>query len=201
MAASPGDEGWLYHLPEFLDRLDETGAHSVRDDVDVPVGGLLYHHRGARVPAHNATFVAAADGDAFDLELDAVGARAAWVRFDASRSWDFFLTRAPDDAPCLVWMTDDEFRIEEAEAFETKQETVAAMRFSFGLYLQPPDRWARVEAQAAETEAACFVHRPSGRTLVPEGDLADYASVLPPELLDGDPPPFLGILEASLESG
>lgn len=199
MAGTHGDEGWLYHLPEFLDRVRERGAHSVRENVDVDVGGLLYHHRGARVPAYNATFVAG-DGT-FDLELDAVGERAAWVRFDAAREWDFFLTRAPGDAPCLAWMCDEEFVREEADDFESKQDSVAVMRFSFGLYLQSPEAWPDVEERASETDAACFVYRPGGRTLVPQGDLAEYESVLPPELFDGDAPPFLGVEEVHLEGG
>lgn len=192
------DDGWLYHLPGFLDRIRERGAHSVRENVDVEVGGVLYHHRGARVPAFNATFVAG-DG-AFDLELDAVGERRAWVRFDAGREWDFFLTRAPGDAPCLTWMTDAEFHEEEAEQFGSKQESIAMMRFSFGIYLQSPDAWPDVEARARETDAPCFIYRPGGRTLVPEGDLAEYESVLPPELLDGEAPPFLGVVEAQMEA-
>lgn len=200
MAGSHGEEGWLYHLPGFLDRVRERGAHSVRENLDVPVGGVLYHHRGARVPAHNATFVWSADGETFDLELDGVGDRSAWVRFDATREWDFFLTRAPGDAPCLAWMTDDEFRAEEAEEFETKEESMAMMRFSFGLYLQSPDAWPEVEAQANETDAPCFVYRPGGRTLVPEGDLEAYESVLPPELFGADAPGDLGVVEVHFEA-
>lgn len=195
MASATGDEGWLYHLPGFLDRVRETGGHSVRENVDVAVGGVLYHHRGARVPAHNATFVWPDEEGAFDLELDGVGSRAAWVRFDANCEWDFFLVRAPGDAPCLVWMTDDEFRTEEAENFENKQACVSMMRFSFGLYLQPPDVWTDIEEQAHETDAPCFVYRPGGRTLVPEEPLESYETVLPPELFGDDAPPFLGVAD------
>jgi hypothetical protein len=192
-----GDDGWLYHLPAFLDEMHETGAHSVRENVDVELGGVLYHHRGARVPAFNATFVPSGDdAETFDLELDGVGSRSAWVRFDATREWDFFLTRAPGDAPCLAWMTDAEFREEEAGQFDSKQESISMMRFSFGIYLQSPDTWPEVEQQARETDAPCFVYRPGGRTLVPEGDLAEYESVLPPELLGGEAPPFLGVVAA-----
>lgn len=201
MAASHGDDGWLYHLPEFLDQLRERGAHSVRENVEVDIDGVLYHHRGGRVPAYNATFLWP-DDEAFELELDAVGSRAAWVRFDATRDWDFFLTKAPGDAPCLAWMSDAEFRAEETEEFADKQESMAMMRFSFGLYLQSPEAWADVEQHANETDAACFVYRPSGRTLVPEHDITEYDSLLPPELLGSDEPipPFLGVLDATLET-
>lgn len=201
MAGTHGDEGWLYHLPNFLDRVRERGAHSVREDLDMDIGGVLYHHRGARVPGHNATFIWAEDGQTFELEVDAVGSRAATARFDATRDWDFFLTRAPGDAPCLAWMTDDEFRIEEADEFESKQESMSLMRFSFGVYLQHPEVWPDIEQRANETEAPCFIYRPSGRTLLPEQGLKAYESVLPPELLDGDAPPFFGVLDATVERG
>lgn len=200
MVGARGDEGWLYHLPAFLDRLRERGSHDVRDGLDVEIGGVLYHHRGARIPAHNATFVWREDGgdDAFDLELDAVGPRAAWARFDADRDWDFYISRPPGDAPCLAWMTDAEFRAEEGDDFASKQEAVGMMRFSFGLYLQSPDAWPDVEKRAGETDAPCFLYRPSGRTLVPEDDLERYESVVPPELLDGEEgaPDYLGLVEA-----
>lgn len=200
MADAHGDEGWLYHLPGFLDQLRGRAVHSVRENVEVPVGGVLYHHRGARVPAHDGTFVWSEDG-MFDLELDAVGSRSAWVRFDADRAWDFFLTRAPGDAPCLAWMSDDEFQTEEADEFASKQESVGLMRFSFGLYLQSPDAWPDVEDRAHETDAPCFVYRPGGRTFVPDMGLDPYEDVLPPELFDGEPPPFLGLVDVHLEGG
>lgn len=227
MAGTHGDEDWLYHLPAFLDRVRERSSHDVREGLDVEVGGVLYHHRGARVPAHNATFVWREDvgegdrgdgeeserengeegdrGDGedatFELELDAVGRRGAWARFDAARDWDFYISRVPGDAPCLIWMTDAEFRAEEADDFASKQEAVGMMRFSFGLYLQSPDAWPEVEERASETDAPCFLYRPSGRTLVPEGDLERYEEVVPPELLDGEEgaPDYLGLEEAYVE--
>lgn len=195
------DRGWLYHLPGFLDRVRDRGAHAVRENLDVDVGGVLYHHRGARIPAHDATFVWSEDGETFDLELDAVGDRSAWVRFDADREWDCYLARASGDAPCLAWMTDDEFRVEEADEFRSKEESIGLMRFSFGLYLQSPDAWPDVEARAAETDAPCFVYRPSGRTLVPEDDIEAYESVLPPELFGGVAPDYLGVADGHVESG
>lgn len=203
MAASHGDEGWLYHLPEFLDRLRERGAHSVRENVEVDLGGVVYHHRGARVPAYNATFLWPEGAGWFELELDAVGDRSAHFRFDATHDWDFFFTRAAGDAPCLAWMSDAEFRAEEADEFADKQESMTLMRFSFGLYLQSPDAWADVMDRAEETDAACFVYRPGGHTLVPETDIAEYDSLLPPEILDTDEevPPYFGVLEATVESG
>lgn len=201
MATNHGDDGWLYHLPEFPDQLRERGAHSIRENVEIDIDGVLYHHRGGRIPAYNATFLWP-DDEGFELELDAVGSRAARVRFDGTDDWDFFITKAPGDAPCLAWMTDAEFQAEEAAEFADKQESIAMMRFSFGLYLQSPEAWADVERQAKETDAACFVYRPGGRTLVPEHDISEYESLLPPELLGSDEqtPPYLGVLDATLES-
>ena len=203
MAGSRDEEEWLYHLPEFLDRVREQGAHRVVESLDVEVGGVLYHHRGARVPGHNATFVWDEGEDTFELEIDAVGSRGAWAVFDADRGWDFYLVRASGDAPCLVWMTDAEFDAEEADSFDRKESAVGTGRFSFGLYLQPPPTWDEIEERARESDAPCFVQRPSGRTIVPEDDLSAYESVLPPELLpDGDTPPErLGLVDAHLSSG
>lgn len=202
MAADPpAEESWLYHLPAFLDRVRQAGAHSLTDEIDLDLGGVLYHHRGARLPAYNATFVWA--GDAFELELDVVGQRSAWAVFDAERDWDFFVQRAAGDEPCLVWMTDAEFAADEADDFDTKQEAVGMNRFSFGLYLHAPRTWTALEERARETDAPVFVHRPDGRTFVPEErDLAAFADVLPAELRPNDetPPAYLGVLEAHVDA-
>lgn len=201
MAADAQGEDWLYHLPAFLDRLHEVEAQSVLDSFDARLGGVLYHHRGARVPGYDATFILG-DGT-FELEIDAVGDRAAWAVFDASADWDFYLSKTPGDAACLAWMADAEFEAEEAETFETKTEAVGLGRFSFGLYLQPPGEWEALEERIRETDAPCLVHRPSGRMLVPEGPLAEYEAVVPPELLDdgGGPPDHLGLVEAHVGGG
>lgn len=198
--ADASEEDWLYHLPEFLDQVRDRGAHDVVGHLDAAVDGVLYHHRGARVPAYNATF--GWRNGTFDLELDAVGPRSAWAVFDADRDWDFYLSQASGDAPCLAWMTDAEFDAEEAAAFEHKRDAVGMGRFSFGLYLQSPPAWEDVAERANETTAPCFVHRPSGRTLVPEGGLEQYSDVLPPEVFpDGDDPPaHLGLVETHVSS-
>jgi hypothetical protein len=218
------EEEWLYHLPEFLDRVREQGAQRVVESLDANIGGVLYHHRGARVLGHNATFAwgggerasedesededegkgaGGGEGNTFDLEIDAVGSRAAWAVFDAGYEWDFYLVRAAGDTPCLAWMTDAEFDAEEAESFADKEAAVGTGRFSFGLYLQSPTVWEELEERARESDAPCFVHRPSGRTVVPEEGLEAFESVVPPELLpDGDAPPgYLGLVEADVSGG
>lgn len=201
MASARPDDEWLYHLPAFLDRVRERGAHRIVEDLAFEVSGVLYHHRGARVPGHNATFVRHGDGERFELEVDAVGPRSAWAVFDAGYDWDFYLARAPGDAPYLAWMTDAEFDAEEADSFAGKAAAVGTGRFSFGLYLHSPSTWGALEERAGGTTAPCFVQRPSGRTVVPDGDLSAYESVLPGELLpDGDAPPdYLGCVDAHIE--
>lgn len=188
---------WLYHLPAFREQFRERGAHGVLENVAGDFGGVLYHHRGARVPGHDATFVDGDDGT-FEVAIDGVGDRGAWARFDDDRSWDFFFVQPPDDAPHVVWVSDAEFETDEADEFDGKPEAVGMGRFSFGIYLQPPEAWAPLESRAREVDAPCFVYRPSGRTVVPEGDPAEYEDVLPDELLGGDPPDHLGVVNADV---
>lgn len=177
--------GQFFHLPGFLDRLRETGAHDVLANLRVEMGGVLYHHRGVRIPGYNATFLWR-DG-AFELEVDGVGPRRAWARFDADHDWDVYLSQPADDEPFLAWMTDAEFAAEEAEEFRDKESAVGLGRFSFGLYLHTPARWTEVEERAREVDAPAFIHRPSGRMLVPDHrDLGDYEEVLPAELAPGE---------------
>lgn len=198
------DDEWLFHLPAFFERVRKAGAQGVVDTVRVPIGGVLYHHRGVRIPGHDATFVwHPAEGDdgavpTFEIAVDGVGDRAAWATFDARRNWDVFLAQPPDDAAYFAWMTDAEFEAEEAGEFATKAEAVGMGRFSFGLYLQPPDAWTELKARATEVESPCFIYRPSGRTVVPEGDLTEYEEVVPDELLGGDPPDYLGLRTADI---
>lgn len=193
---------WLYHLPAFLERVEERGSHAVSEALEPQIGGVLYHHRGVRLPAYDATFTWR--GDRFDLELDAVGDRRAWMAFDADRSWDFYLRRLAGDEPCLVWMTDGEFHAEEADRFQDKRSAVANDRFSFGLFLHGPGTWKAIETRARETDAPLFVHRPDGRTYAPpEGDREAYAEMLPKELQadPADPPQYLGVIAAEVDSG
>lgn len=187
------DEDWLYHLPAFLERVQEEGAQDVVGSVPADVEGVLYHHRGVRLPGHNATFVW--QGDAVELAIDGVGERGAWITFEGNRSWDFFLSRTAGDAPCLAWMTDAEYEAEEAETFDTKAAAVGMGRFSFGIYLQSPAAWSDLEEEARSRDTPFFIYRPGGRTLVPEGPLEAYADVLPAEVLSGgdDPPDHLGL--------
>lgn len=188
----------LYRLPEFLARVRERGVHDVRENLGDDVGGVLYHHRGVRIPGFNATFLWRDERSAFELVVDGVADRGAWATFDADRSWDFFFGQPPADAPYLAWMTDAEFETEEADRFGEKSAAVDAGRFSFGLALQPAAAWSDLEARAREADAPCFIYRPSGRTLVPEGDVSSYAHALPPELIGNEPPDHLGLVDADI---
>lgn len=197
MAAS--DEDWLYHLPAFLDTLEKAGAHDIVESVEGEVAGVLYHHRGVRIPAHDVTVLWTEEG--FELEFDGVGSRAAWAVFEGDRTWDFYLSRTPGDAACLAWMCDAEYDAEEAAEYDSKQEAVGLGRFSFGVYLHPPSTWTDLEERALDTEAPCFIQRPSGRTLVPDGPLESYAEVVPPEFLGSDHPDHLGLRDAHIDAG
>lgn len=195
------EEDWLYHLPAFLDQVREQGAHGIVENLDAAIEGVLYHHRGARIPGHNATFVWNEGAETFELEVDAVGPRTAWAVFDATREWDFYLSQTPGEEACLVWMSDDEFAAEEAENFARKREAVGLGRFSFGVYLETPDTWPDLSERVRDTDAPCLLQRPSGRTLVPESGLEAYDDVVPPELLGRDPPEHLGLVEANVSHG
>ncbi|WP_306052116.1 hypothetical protein [Natronococcus wangiae] len=192
------DRTALYHLPEFLAQVRETGVHDVRENLGDDVGGVLYHHRGVRVPGHNATFVWHDEGGTFELVIDGVDDRGAWVTFDADRAWDVFFARPPADAPYLAWMTDAEFEAEEADRFDEKSGAIGAGRFSFGLSLQPTAVWSDLEERAREADAPCFIYRPSGRTLIPEGDISNYERALPPELIGEEPRDYLGLVDADV---
>lgn len=189
---------WLFQLPAFFDQVRASGAQAVIESVEGNFDGVLYHHRGVRLPGHDATFVYHDDEGTYELVVHGVGDRATWVRFDADRSWDVFFAQPPDDVPYFAWMSDAEFEAEEADEFDSKTEAVGLGRFSFGLYLQPPTAWEDLEERAAETEAPCFVYRPSGRTLVPTGELSEYEEVVPPEMLGGEVPDHLGVVSADI---
>lgn len=195
------DEGeWLYQFPRFLSRLEAQGAMRVSDAVDANLGGVVYHHRGARVPAHEATFVW--EDETFSLELDAVGDRGGWARFDADAEWDAFIGKRAGQPPAVVWMCDAEFDAEEEGRAGDKREAIALGRYSFGCHLHAPETWAQKRRRASLSAAPFFLHRPDGRTVVPDAnvDLAAYEEAIPPELRGQSPLPHLGLVEAVVET-
>jgi hypothetical protein len=198
-AERDGGEGeWIYLFPEFEARLREQGALRVSDAVDAQIGGIVYHHRGVRVPAHEVTFVW--EGDGFSVEVDAVGPRGAWARFEADAEWDVFAAKRADSTPYVAWMCDAEFERDEADQASDKREAVALGRFSFGCYVHPPETWAQKRRQASLSEAPFFLHRPDGRTVVPDANvgLAAYEEALPRELRGEEPPEHLGLRAAEI---
>lgn len=199
MTSEPGEEGeWVYRFPEFETRLREQGALRVSDAVDMSIGGLVYHHRGVRVPAHEVTFVW--EDETFSVEVDAVGPRGGWATFDAAAEWDVFAAKRTDSTPYVAWMCDAEFERDEVDRTRDKQEAIALGYFSFGCYVHPPETWAQKQRRASLSEAPFFLHRPDGRTVVPGAnvDLEAYEAAIPPELQGGNPPEYLGLRAAEI---
>lgn len=194
------DTEWIYRFPEFDARLREQGALRVSEVIDATLGGIVYHHRGARVPAHETTFVK--NDESFSLEVDAVGPRGAWAEFDADAGWDVFAAKRTDTTPYVAWICDAEFQHEEASRVTDKREAVALGRFSFGCYLHPPATWAQQKRRASLSEAPFFLHRPDGRTVIPDASvgLDAYAEAIPPELRGEEPPPHLGLRAAEIST-
>lgn len=194
------EEEWIYLFPEFEARLREQGALRVSDAVDAQIGGIVYHHRGVRVPAHEVTFVW--EGEAFSVEVDAVGPRGAWARFEADAEWNVFAAKRADSTPYVAWMCDAEFERDEADRASDKREAIALGRFSFGCYVHPPETWTQKRRQASLSEAPFFLHRPDGRTVVPDANvgLSAYEEAIPRELRDEAPPEHLGLRAAEIEA-
>ena len=58
-SVSDADLPKLVAFPEFFDRLRDSGALDVRGaiEAETEIDGIVYHHRGVQVPAHEAAFV------------------------------------------------------------------------------------------------------------------------------------------------
>jgi len=188
----------LYALPQFRERLRSRGALRVSDAFEHEVSGVVYHHRGARVPGHEATFVREDDG--FSIEVDAVGDREAWVVFEDDVGWDVFVGHLAGDPPFVAWMCDDEFDTEEADAMADKSEAIGYGRFSFGCYVHSESTWRQKFRRASMSAAPFFLNRPDGRTVVPDR-METPREAVPPELRGQDPPAHLGIRTASIGRG
>jgi hypothetical protein len=186
----------LYAFPQFRSRLRTQGALRVSDAFDFEIDGLVYHHRGARIPGYEATFVWEDGG--FSLEIDTVGDREAWVVFDAEAGWDVFVGEIDGQPPFLAWMSDTEFDAEESDIMENKSEAMRYGRFSFACYVHRGESWQPKHRRAQMKEIPFFLHRPDGRTVVPDS-LESYAEAIPPELRGGEPPDYLGIQNAVVE--
>lgn len=215
-SASDAELPKLVKFPEFFDRLRESGALDVRGalESETEIDGIIYHHRGVQVPAHEAAFVwepgagddagDAADaevGPTFSLEVSAVGPRHAWAAFDASRSWDVYLLLFEGGA-VVAWMSDEEFEVEEADDFPTKAAAVEAGRFSFGAFFRFGPDWVEREEWALESTAPAMIQLGDGRLLAPEDEDEYYAQTqaIPVELQRGNAPApdHLGVVAAEV---
>lgn len=205
--------GWdeIYQLPTLFDRLDDEDAVPVVSylegfDVDVPTGGVVYHDRGIRVPGFDATFVREPaderDYPAFSVQVNAIGPRSAWAVFDASDTWDAYLLRTADgELAAVAWMSDAEFRTDEAGSFASKQGAVAAGRFSFGVFCHTDREWADHADRIRETDAPAYLQAEDGEIYRPQtqDDFYLYVDSTPEEFRDGGgAPPYLGIRELEI---
>lgn len=207
--SQPDDRPWkdVSRFPTFLDHLEDEGAFSVRGIVDqleddIPVDGIVYHDRGIRAPGYDATFVhepAESRGrPAFSVEVDTIGPRNTWAVFDAQLGWDLYLLQT-DDVAALAWVSDEEYKTEEATMFETKHDALAAGRFSFGVFLYAGSDWEERVARIEGTNAPAYLKRDDGTPVIPQtpSEFYDYIGASATELRQsgGGAPPYLGILE------
>ncbi|ELY93392.1 hypothetical protein C483_05483 [Natrialba hulunbeirensis JCM 10989] len=212
MSAPQDNASWqaLLELPPILERLEDSGGIPVlelveqlsdRHDLGIEAEGVAYHDRGIRVPGYDATFVHEPTGSrgrpAFSVEVNSVGPRNTWGVFDKTHSWDVYLVQAPGIA-ALAWISDEEYRVEEAEQFETKQDAVAAGRFSFGIFLYGGDAWQEQLEYMRRTNAPAYLQREDGSTMHPSTQSEFYQLVdsSPTEFrTSGNAPSYLGLLE------
>ncbi|RKD97974.1 hypothetical protein [Halopiger aswanensis] len=213
--SAPNQRPWaeVHRIPSFLERLEEEGGVRVLEFVDELVGegslpidpeGVVYHDRGIRVPGYDATFVHEPTGSrgrpAFSLEVDSIGPRNTWAVFDATVSWDFYLLMTQGVA-ALAWVSDEEYRIEEADEFETKHDALTAGRFSFGVFLYGPEDWTERADQLRQTTSPAYLRREDGSTVVPstQNEFYRYVDATPTEFrTSGNADSYLGLLELEL---
>lgn len=206
--SAPANRPWseVYELPSFLERLESEGGISVRTlidelDEDVPIDGVAYHDRGIRVPGYDATFVHEPTGSrgrpAFSVQTDAVGPRNNWAVFDKTLSWDVYLLRA-NNVAAVAWVSDEEYKIEEADQFSSKDDALAAGRFSFGVFLYAGAQWQEQLQRIEHTNAPAYLQRDDGQALVPstQSEFYEYVDSTVTEFrTSGAAPDYLGLLE------
>lgn len=212
MSGAPGPR-WddVFQLPSFFDRLEDEGGLSVmalldelaaNGDVDIETPGVVYHDRGIRAPGYDATFVHEPTGSrgrpAFSVVVDTIGPRNTWATFDDTLSWDAYLVRM-NELAALAWISDEEYRVEESDHFASKQEAVAAGRFSFGVFLFDQTGWTQRVEQLDGTDAPAYLLQEDGEPIFPQtqGELYDIvnSSVTEFRTTGGNAPSYLGVLE------
>lgn len=203
----PDDRPWdeVSRFPTFVDHLENEGAFSVREilaslDEEVPVDGIVYHDRGIRIPGYDATFVhePSRGRPAFSLEVDTVGPRNAWAVFDAQLGWDLYLLQT-EGVSALAWVSDEEYKTEEATHFQTKHDALAAGRFSFGVFCYSGSDWDERVARIEGTDAPAYLKSDDGTPVIPQNpsEFYDYIGASATDLRQtgGGAPPHLGLLE------
>ncbi len=212
MSGQPGPR-WddVAQLPSFFDRLEDEGGISVmalldewaaRGELDLEPPGIVYHDRGIRAPGYDATFVHEPTGSrgrpAFSVEVDTIGPRNVWEKFDNTLSWDAYLVRMGELA-ALAWLSDEEYQVEEADQFSTKQEAVAAGRFSFGVFLFDETGWNQRVERLRRTDAPAYLLQEDGEPMFPEtqGEFYKFVNSTVTEFRTsgGNAPSYLGVLE------
>lgn len=201
-------------LPEFVDQLEAAGGIPVlglledlneQADLGLDADGVVYHDRGIRVPGYDATFVhepAGARGrPAFSVEVDTVGPRNAWAKFDNTLSWNVFLLRTPGLA-AIAWISDEEYEVEEADQFSTIEEAVLAGRFSFGIYCYAGEDWEEQVERIERTDAPAYLQSEDGSVYLPatQPEFYQYVDSTPTtfRVSGGDAPSYLGVLELEI---
>ncbi len=216
MSAPTEPSGWqdAYELPDFFEQLEATGAIPVLDLVDdlneradlgLEADGVVYHDRGIRVPGYNATFVhepAGARGrPAFSVEVDTVGPRNAWAKFDDTHTWDAYLLRT-GGLSAIAWISDEEYQVEEADQFSAKEDAVVNGRFSFGLFIHTGESWDEQVERIQGTDAPAYLQGEDGSVVLPatQSEFYQYVDSSPTSFRTsgGGAPSYLGILELEI---
>ncbi|WP_049928372.1 hypothetical protein [Halopiger goleimassiliensis] len=216
MSAPTDQRGWqdLLELPEFLDQLEERGGLPVMElledlndqaDLGLEADGVVYHDRGIRVPGYDATFVHERTGargrPAFSVEINTVGPRNAWAKFDRTLEWDVYLLRT-EGLAAIAWLSDEEYQVEESEMFDSKEQAALAGRFSFGVYCYAGDAWAEQRERIQRTDAPAYLQREDGSVMLPSTQSEFYQLVdsSPTEFRTsgGNAPSYLGVLELEI---
>ena len=203
----------IHHVPSFFERLEDAGGVPVLEfledvtdgDLPLPSNGVVYHDRGIRVPAYDATFVHEPTDvrgrPAFSLEINTVGPRNAWAKFDRTLEWDHYLLRT-EGLAAIAWLSDEEYQIDEAEQFDSKEEAALAGRFSFGVYFYAGDAWDEQVERIQRTDAPAYLQREDGSVILPSTQPEFYQLVdsSPTEFRTsgGNAPSYLGILELEI---
>lgn len=207
--ADDSPETQVYRYGDFIDRLEDQGALDANEMIDGGFGGVVYHHRGIRVPGHNATFVREEVGSrevpAFSLEVDAIGPRGAWAVFDATMGWDVYLLQS-EDGIIIAWMSDEEYESEDAEFYASKEAAVADGNFSFGIFVYSGDAWGQRLEMIEDTDTPAVIPVEDSQFAVPknEAEFYDYLDLTPGEFRiqnSTQAPEYLGLLEFELSIG